>query len=354
MKKSIIYLFAGTLLLSSCKDDEKDKESCSKPFNFSSGAVVINEGAFNGTGSLSHIDLTTNEVRNFIYEDANCDVPAGSVVQSFAINGEKGYVVANGSGEVQVVNLSTFKQEKTILLSYPRYIAFEGEKGFISNGTSEGKVFVINSLNAVTDTIQVATGPEGIFASGGKILVGCTGHWNGDLFTTMVDSVVAIINPSDLSVTNVNTWDKPTDFVEDKNGDVWVSCAGNGQYDNGADKAPAFVKLNVENGVAKDTLIIGEVGESISKITINESGDIIYYYKGDGVYRVGINGDYINEEVLIPGNFYGVEVDPASGNILTFDAKGFSSDGVVGRYSADGDSITHYSVGVAPNGALIK
>ena len=101
-------------------------------------------------------------------------------------------------------------------------------------------------------------------------------------------------------------------------------------------------------------LLVRNEIEYLNKITINESGDIIYYYKGDGVYRVGINGDYINEEVLIPGNFYGVEVDPASGNILTFDAKGFSSDGVVGRYSADGDSITHYSVGVAPNGALIK
>ena len=354
MKKSIIYLFAGTLLLSACKDDGEGEESCSTAFNFTSGAVVVNEGAYNGTGSLSHIDLTTNEVTNFIYEDANCDVPAGNVVQSIAINGEKGYIVANGSGEVHVVNLSTFKQEKTIALSYPRYIAFEGEKGFISNGTSDGKVFVINSSNVVTDTIQVATGPEGIFATGGKIVVGCTGYWNGDLFTTIVDSVVAIIDPSDLSVTNVNAWDKPTDFVEDKNGAVWVSCAGNKDYDNGADKAPAFVKLNVDNGVAEDTIIVGELGESISKITINEVGDIIYYFKGDGVYRIGINGEYVNEEALISGTFYGVEVDPTSGNILTFDAKDYSADGVVGIYSAAGDSITQYSVGVAPNGALIK
>ena len=46
MKKTILMSAAIALVLSSCKNEEE--ESCAEAFNFSSGALIVNEGPFQG------------------------------------------------------------------------------------------------------------------------------------------------------------------------------------------------------------------------------------------------------------------------------------------------------------------
>ena len=53
---------------------------------------------------------------------------------------------------------------------------------------------------------------------------------------------------------------------------------------------------------------------------------------------------------LIDQSFYGLGVDPVSGEILTGEAPDFSSEGTFYRYAPTGDLIESYSVGIAPNG----
>lgn len=358
MEKSILPLVLIVLFFSSCQNEiEKENvlltECGGEAFDFDSGVLVINEGSFQGSGTLSHIDLSTNLSTKNIYKNANCGVPAGLFIQSASFNKGKGYIIANGSGEIQVVNLSTFEHEKTITLSYPRYMVFLDNKGFITNGTKNGNVFVLDINHDIIDSISVAEGPDQIISSNGRILVGSKGHWDSNLYKTIVDSTVTIINPYDLSTKELLAWGKPSDFVEDKNGKVWVACSGNGEYDEGKDTKSAFIKIDVVNGVVEDTLIVGEVGNTISKIAINPHGDIIYYFRRDGVYRLGINGEYQNDEVFISvKGSYGIEVDPKSGDLFVFDAVDFASAGKVRRYSPSGIEIATIEVGVAPNGAI--
>jgi hypothetical protein len=232
-------------------------------------------------------------------------------------------------------------------------MVFVEGKGYITNGTANGNVFVLDAYNNIIDSISVAEGPDQLIASNGKILVGSKGHWNKTLYQTIVDSTVTIINTSDLSKKELFAWSKPSDFVEDKNGKVWVGCSGNGQYDYGNDKPPAFVKIDVLNGVVEDTIIVGDAGSSISKIAINPEKEIIYYFKSDGVYRLGINGEYQNDGVFISTTgLYGIEVDPKSGDIFVFDAVDYASAGKVRRYDSSGNEIASVEVGVAPNGAV--
>jgi len=354
LEKKILLSLLIILHFFSCKKENDLLTECGgEAFDFYSGALIINEGSFQGSGTISHYDLSTNFVSKNIYKNANCDVPAGLFVQSAAFNNNKGYIISNGSGEIQVVNLSTFEHEKTITLSYPRYMVFVEGKGYITNGTANGNVFVLDASNNIIDSISVAEGPDQLIASNGKILVGSKGHWNKTLYQTIVDSTVTIINTSDLSKKELFAWSKPSDFVEDKNGKVWVGCSGNGQYDYGNDKPPAFVKIDVLNGVVEDTIIVGDAGSSISKIAINPEKEIIYYYKSDGVYRLGINGEYQNDGVFISTiGLYGIEVDPKSGDIFVFDAVDYASAGKVRRYDSSGNEIASVEVGVAPNGAI--
>ena len=212
MKKLFFYSTALVIILSSCKKDESKTEietTCGTPFNYSKDVLVVNEGPWGGNGTLSHINLENNEITSNVYEKANCDIPAGLFIQSVAVNEGKGYVVVNGSAEIQIVDLSTFKHEKTISLSYPRYMAFNEGKGYVTNGTNEGKVFVIQDKK-ITDSINVAKGPESILSSGAHLIVANKGVYPD------VDSTISIINADDHSVTNLNGWYKPNDIVEDK------------------------------------------------------------------------------------------------------------------------------------------
>lgn len=348
MKKPILWAAATLLFLSGCKKDEETTE-CGTAFNFNSGALIVNEGPFQGTGSISHYDLSTNTVSNLVYEKANCDIPAGLFIQSAAINNGKGYIISNGSGEIQVVDLSTFKHEKTITVSYPRYMAFEGDKGYITNGTSDGKVFVIDASNNIIDSVLVGTGPENIYSTGTKLIVPNTGVYPN------VDSVISIIDINDLSVTSVVGWSKPTDVVEDASGNIWVSCQGAASWETPGKLPPAFVKIDVNTNAVLETIMVGDSAESISKIAISPAKDIIYYYKSDGVYRLGINGDYKEDAALITGaGSYGIEVDPVSGDIFVFDAKDYSASGEVRRYDSNGTLISTSVTGVSPNGAIFN
>lgn len=354
MKKLILYSATLAIVLSSCKKEESKTETeietgCGTPFNYSSGALVVNEGPWGGNGTLSHINFENDEVTSKVYEKANCDIPAGLFIQSVAANEGKGYVVVNGSAEIQIVDLTTFKHEKTLSLSYPRYMAFNEGKGYITNGTSEGKVFVIEGNN-ITDSINVAKGPESILSSGSNLIVANKGVYPD------VDSTISIINADDNSVTNLHGWYKPNDIVEDKNGMIWVSCSGAASWETPGEVSPALIKIDLTTKTVVDTVIVGTPDESISKIAISPEQDVIYYYKSDGVYRYGIEGDYLADPAFITGAtaLYGLEVVPSTGDILVFDAKDYSSAGEVVKYNSSGTKLNTYEVGVSPNGAIIK
>jgi hypothetical protein len=349
MKNNLIAALSLGVLLVGCTDDVVDEESCETPFNFSSGAVVANEGPFGGTGSLSHLDLDNGKVTNFIYEKANCDVPAGQFIQSVAYNDDKGYVIANGSGEVQVIGLSNFKYNQTLSFSYPRYMAFKGNSGYLTNGNYGGKVYKISTgTSIVTDSVVVGSGPEAIVALDNNIVVANSGGWE-------LDSSISFINAATFEVDSTLVLGyKPNDIVVANNGNIWVSCAGLASWDLNGPTAPQLFEVNPSSKSIVNTYTVGTTDESISKLAINASEDVVYFYNENGVHAFNTDGSTTLGNALISGSFYGVEVDPSTGNVLVFDAKDYASDGSVGVYSSTGDSLTSYTVGVSPNGAVFK
>lgn len=351
MKNNFIAALSLSVLLVGCSEDNEGNgdSSCEKAFDFNSGAIVSNEGPFSGTGSLSHLDLENGKVTNFIYEDANCEVPAGQFIQSVAYNNEKGYVIVNGSGEVQVVGLANFKHNKTLKFSYPRYMAFKGNSGYLTNGNYAGKVYKISvGTSVVTDSVSVGFGPEAIVALDNHIVAANSGGYGSD-------STISFINAATFEVdSTLELGYKPNDIVVANDGNIWVSCKGLASWDVNGPTSPQLFEVNPSTMSIVNSYTIGTSSESASKLAINNAGDVIYYYKSDGLYAFNIDGSTLNNPVLISGDFYGVEVNPSNGNILTFDAKDYASDGVVSVYSSNGDSLTSYSVGVSPNGAVFK
>lgn len=350
MKKSFLAIFAAAALFSSCEDDTLSVDGgCKEAFNFTSGALIVNEGSFSGTGSISHLDLESGSVSNFIYEKANCDVPAGGVLQSAYVNNSKGYIVANNSQSVHVVNLASFENMKSLEFSYPRYMAFKNDFGYVSNGNYAGKIYKFaTGSSSVVDSVSVGDGPESILATDTYIISPNSGGWG-------VDSTISFVSIAGFEVDTTVTLDaKPKDVVLDKNGKLWVVTSGLGNWDVNGPTAPKLFKVDLSTKVIEASYVIGNAAHSASKLALNAAGDVIFVLKSDGILSFNIDGSNDGDPVLIPGSFYGVNVNPSNDNVFAFDAKDYTSNGSVHVYSALGDSITTYQVGVAPNGAIFK
>lgn len=349
MKKSILSIIAAATLLTSCEEDPTIQNGCKEAFDFSSGAIVVNEGPFSGTGSISHVNLTSGAVSNFIYEKANCDVPAGGVLQSAAIHETKGYIVANNSQSVHVVNLVTFENIGTMSMSYPRYIAFKNNFGYVSNGNYAGKLYKFSTGSGViTDSVSVGGGPERIITTDSYIISPNSGGWD-------IDSTVSFVNIAGFEVDTTITLDyKPKAAAVDKNGKLWVVTSGLGKWDANGPTAPKLFKVDLTTKVVENSYVIGDAAHTASKLVFNAAGDVLFVLKSEGILSFNIDGSNDGDAVFIAGSFYGLDINPSNDEIFTFDAKDYTSNGSVGVFSATGDSLTTYHVGVAPNGAVFK
>jgi hypothetical protein len=343
MKKPIVYLFACLALFSACeKDPEKNEESCNDCQN-DTYLYVSNEGPFGGTGSISKINVTKRTVDNDVYSSANNEIPIGSIVQSLAVHNNIGFAVLNAGNKITTFNKSTNEHLSSFSVAYPRYIAVNGDYGYVTSGNYEGKVYKFNLItNTIIDSVEVGNGPEQLIVTNNKIIVTNSGGWSND-------STIAIIDLESFKLDSlIEVGSKPTDILEDKNGFIWVLASG--KYEN--TKAPKLVQINTMNWSIEKDLILGSDDESVSKITIDKTQENILFYKSDGVYKLNINESSAPSDAFVSAsNCYGIE---ANSDVFLFVAPDFSSAGYVKQYSMKGDSIAQYNVGIAPNGGVFN
>ena len=348
----MIAVMSLGLLMTACKKDETKETACEGEFCSTSVAYISNEGAWPNNGSVSKVDLSNGVITEFLYEDANQSVSPGAGIQSVAHNSSNGYVVSTGSGggNLHIVDLATFKNKASLSFSYPRYIEFNGNSAYLTNGSGAGTVYKISTTsNTVSDSVSVGNGPENLLITDDEIIVANSGGWS-------LDSTISFINLGTFKVdTIINVGFKPNDLVEDKNGNIWVSCSGLASWDASGPTAPMLYEINSTTKSVVNSYIVGEADESISRIAINNAKDVIYYYGASGgVFAFNIDGSSLNSLAIINGDFYGIEVDPSTDNILTFDAKGFTADGEMSVHSSSGCHIKSYAVGIGANGAFVK
>jgi len=61
----------------------------------------------------------------------------------------------------------------------------------------------------------------------------------------------------------------------------------------------------------------------------------------------------ISPEPLIPGTYYGIDVNPSDGNLYLFESS-FTGNGIFKIYNTAGDPVAQGTVGIAPNGAVFN
>jgi len=352
----ILISVIGTFI-TSCKKDDSEKPYVPEQetyFNLTQGVTIANEGAYgSGNASFSIFYPTGDSVSNNVYFNVN-GVSLGDVLQSIGFAGDNAYMVLNASNKIEVIDKDSCYQITTITdLSSPRYfLSLSNQKAYISLWGNGGKVGVLNLLtNTLTKEITVGIGPEKMAMVSGKVFVANSGGWS-------TDNKISVINTTTDEVSaTITVGDNPKDIVVDKNGKIWVLCAGNVVYDGNynivSQTESQLVRISPTTNEIEATISLGEAYHP-SLLEINATGDVLYYggdWSTSGVFSISITASAKATTPLINDYFYGFNVDPTDGVIYGLQSPSFTSPGTLKTFSPSGELLGSYSVGIGPNGA---
>jgi hypothetical protein len=326
--------------------------------DYSQGIFIINEGSFqSNNGSVSYYDAAEGTITNGIFEAAN-GRPLGDVVQSFAIvRDTMGIIIVNGSAKLEVVSLGTFRTiTEPIPVAYPRqFRQVTPGSGYLTGGSLQGYVYILDLGSfEITDSIKAGYGPDALTTLDDMAYIANSGGWG-------IDSTVFKINTSGNRIIDTFQVGKaPADLVFDNDDMLWIYCRGQAVYSwdppyNLISETDALLqKIDIANGNILWQGIVGKAGDYTGtppRIAASPDGALIYYLRPDGVYKINSVSHDLPDTPMITGSFYGMDVNPADGNIFVFESV-FTGNGTMKIFTPDGVPVAEGTVGIAPNGAV--
>lgn len=348
LHKLMLTVIAGSLFFASCSDDDSNSAPRGA---YDNGLIVLNQGIFNsGNASVSFIS-DAGELENNVYGANNSGAVLGDVGQDVGLNGRYAYIVLNVSNKIEVVDRYTFTHVATITtgLVNPRYIAFHGGKGYVTNWgaggvTTDDYVAVINlATNAVTTTIPVTEGPERIIEEDGKLYVSHMGGYGYGNSITVINGATNTIS------TTITVGDVPN-TLEIEDDKLYVLNEGKNSY-SGSENAGSLSVINLRTNTVERTLAFSGI-QHPSNLTIED--DVIYYTLGGNVYTLGLNSTTLPAAPLFSATAQGVASVSAFAvedrHIYVADSGDYSAAGKVHIYSLTGTFEKTHTVGLIPAG----
>lgn len=348
----LVVMCAAVLLLQNCTSDDRDIIIDIPPTSgdYANGIFVLNEGGYTySNASVSFIDESGQVYHNVFYGVNGRGL--GDVAQSMAFYGDKAYIVVNNSNTIEVVNRYTFEFITTIETDIltPRYMTFEGTKGYITNwgdpaDTTDDYVAVLDTeTNVVINTIPVAEGPDAIVNNNGTLYVAHYGGWGYGNTISVLDASTEIITAS------IEVADMPGNMVI-HNSDLYVLCAGKGDY-TGDETLGGLYKINMATNQVTNQIMFAN-GVHPGYLEINNNA-LLYTINRD-VYKVDLNDftqpvtPFFTTSTQNLNAMYGFNI--INGNIYIADAKDYTSNGEVFVYNLHGEYLENYNVKLIPNG----
>lgn len=316
----------------------------------SRGLFITCEGNFMyGNASLSYYDMETRKVENRVFRRAN-GADLGDVAQSMTIYDGRGYVVVNNSGIVFVIDPDTFVVTATIEgLTSPRYIHFVNrEKGYITDLYDPRIAIFDPRTNAVTGYIDTGSHPstEQMVQWGDYVFTNC---WSYD------NKILVIDTRTDTVVDEIEVGIQPTSLVLDCNDKLWSITDGGYAASPYGHEAPSLCRIDPATRRVERRFTFAE-GDSPSELAISGDGSRIYFINDD-IWQMEVTAENLPARPLVANVgtiYYGLAVDPATGDVYVADAIDYQQPGVVYRYSAAGEAIDRFEVGIIPGAFCFK
>ncbi|HVN56783.1 MAG TPA: DUF5074 domain-containing protein [Bacteroidales bacterium] len=349
LRTGLITLALTAIILSSC---EKNTQDPPVTINNLKGIFVVCEGSYgHANGDISFYDSKTRQVTKNLYYTVN-GVEPGDVVQAFEIADTLGFILVNNSQKLTVVNMKTFKVVRTIYgFSYPRSIVRADQNTlYISNGNGiSGNYIYSISLHTLSksDSLPVPTGPEKLICLNSKVYAAIPGGWNND------GRSVIEIDPASFSITNTfDVASVPVDIVADKNNNIWAYCKGVADYSNYPEvtySGAGISKIELSSKTVTTIPITNMSSPGINNLAVSADGSVIYFLN-DALYSMPVNSTSLPASKLVDQQFYGVDVDPQTGDIVCLDA--VNSKAVV--FNTSGVKQLDFETATFPSSALFS
>ncbi len=349
IKKLFLNLLGGTLLFSSCTNDDVITEPTPVPGAYENGLFILNEGS-SGQGSVTFINNDFSTVIKDAYTTSNPGDLMGKYAQSIFFNGENAYIIAGGSNVINVVNRKTFKLVSKIEsgLKNPRYGVVKDGKAYVTNantysnfgdpvdaiGNKDDYVAVINlSTNKIETNINLNATGNRIIIENGKLYI--SEPYNGD-------KLIVVNTGTNTLETSINIGPNG-DSMEVKNGFLYLLQGG---YPGKISK----IKLS-DNSIS--TIDFPTELDGAKNLDIDQ--DKIYYTVESSVYVMDLTSTTPATKPLLSytttseyGKMYGFAVNDNS--IFIADGGDFKSDSKAYIYKLNGTLEKEINVGVGPNG----
>ena len=334
---------ACSLLLLFTASCNKEKTTVSSPTT--SGVYITNEGDFNsGKAEVSFYDPATKQVSNNLFYAVN-NYYLGDVAQSMYIKDSVGFIVVNNSAKVEVVKIPSLQHLLTIHIanSSPRYFLPVNDSVAYVTDLYASAVHVVNykTGSLISNITGVAEWTEHILLVNGMVVVE---ERNLASTPAHTGSIVTINPQTNTILQRYNFAGSNTDgLVTDNLNRVWM-----GMDADSSQNAPAALYC-LNTGFAVSKKISLAAGHVVSNLKINGSGNEIYYFDNTGVAAISINDTTAPATPFIAlnnRNFYGLGVEPVSGDVYVSDALDYVQKSVVYRYDTHGNLIQSFTAGV--------
>lgn len=346
MNNLLRFIALATLLLTSCMKWETGEE---ETFEASpSGLFITNEGNFQyGNASLSFYDPATRTIENEVFYRAN-GMKLGDVAQSMIVHNGVGWVVVNNSHVVFAIDLNTFREVGRITnLTSPRYMHFvSADKAYITQ-IWDNRITVVNPRTyQITGYIEcpamtMETGStEQMVQWGDYVYVNCWSYQN---------RILKIDTRTDTVVDELEVGIQPTSLVIDRNGKMWTITDGGYDGSPYGYEAPSLYRIDAETFRIEREFPFA-LGDAPSEVQINGTGDRIYWLNED-VWEMDVEAEWLPVRPFLEQRetiYYGLTVDPRSGEVYVADAIDYQQQGMIYRYSPTGELIDEFYVGIIP------
>jgi hypothetical protein len=359
-----VSILCSATLFCSCNppNNEPNTPKGEPTNNEVAGFYLLNEGVLStNNAAIDYYDYRTAVYSQNFFSAVNPSVTGGlgDVGNDIKIYGNRLYAVINASNLVEVMDAKTAKHIGKISVPNCRYIAFHGDKAYISsfagatisNGTQLGYVVEADTATLqVTRNLEVGYQPEGLAVAKGKLYVANSGGYNYPNYDNRL-SIIDIQSFTEIKkievALNLFTVEK------DENEDIYV--LSNGNY---FDVLPDIYKIDTQNDIVAGNLGI----EYATNFYI--CGDSLYAVGNNTNWETGINIAYfyiynLNTQKINSDNFivdgtqiskpYGIAVNPLTKDILVTDVKDYVLPGEVFCFSSVGTKKWNASTGIIPS-----
>jgi DNA-binding beta-propeller fold protein YncE len=363
-RKLFTVLFPILLLLNGCMDDAawygmNDLEIrydtvLNGQISRQSGLFIVNEGNFMyDNASLSYYMIDSMKLLNDVFYRTN-GVPLGDVAQSMVIRDSLGYIVVNNSGKIYIINTRTFEYEGKITgLTSPRQMHFVGqEKAYVTDLYARAITIVNPQTNAITGYIDVSNhasrfnqhATEQMVQIHNEVFVNC---WSFD------NKILVIDTERDEVTDSIEVPLQPNSMVTDRFGRLWVLCDGGYEGNPAGNEEPALLRIDPATREIEKTIRF-PLNDHPSELRINGGGDTLYFLNRHAYRQMVLSAEppelFIEGVAAtgLSGGFYGLGIDPFTGEVYVADAIDQVRRGRVVRYRSDGTPVDTFTTGINP------